>query len=79
MVQLKQLLKKQIQIKECHYLNHNLRSNRALRVEIKRRLTKFGNNMFESIGAKLINKIDILNFYYNLALFFLTVEFIYEH
>ena len=71
------VLKKQIQLKEC--LNHNLRSNRALRVEIKRRFTKFVHNMFESIGAKLINKIDILNFYYNLALFFLTVEFIYEH
>ena len=42
-------LKKQIQLKECLNLNHNLRSNRALRVEIKRRFTKFGNNMFESL------------------------------
>jgi len=63
------VLKKQIQLKECQLLDHNLRSNRALRVEIKRRFTKFGNNMFESIGAKLINKIDILNFYYNLFTF----------
>jgi hypothetical protein len=56
------VLKKQIQLKECLSLNldHNLRSNRALRVEIKRRFTKFGDNMFESIGAKLISKIDIL-------------------
>jgi len=61
--------KKQIQLKECHNLDHNLRSNRALRVEIKRRFIKFGNNMFELIGAKLINKIDILNFYDNLFTF----------
>ncbi len=59
------VLKKQIQLKECLNLDHNFRSNRALRVEIKRRFTKFGDNMFESIGAKLINKIDILNFYDN--------------
>jgi len=57
--------KKQIQLKECL----NLRSNRALRVEIRRRFTKFGNNMFELIGAKLNNKIDILNFYDNLFTF----------
>jgi len=38
----------------------------VLLVEIKRRFTKFGDNMFESIDAKLINKIDILNFYDNL-------------
>ena len=63
------VLKKQIQLKECLNLDHNLRSNRALRVEIKRRFTKFGDNMFESIGAKLINKIDILNFYNNLFTF----------
>jgi hypothetical protein len=44
-------------------------SNRALRVEIKRRFTKFGDNMFESIGAKLINKLTILNFYDNLFTF----------
>ncbi len=50
-----------LKLKECLNLDHNLRSNRALRVEIKRRFTKFGDNMFESIGAKLINKIDILN------------------
>jgi hypothetical protein len=62
-------LKKQIQLKECLNLDHNLRSNRALRVEIKRRFTKFGDNMFESIGAKLINSIDILNFYNNLFTF----------
>jgi hypothetical protein len=61
--------KKQIQIKECLNLNHNLRSNRALRVEKKRRFTKFGDNMFESIGAKLIKKIDILNFYDSLFTF----------
>jgi len=61
--------KKQIQLKECHNLDHNLRSNRALRVEIKRRFIKFGNNMFELIGAKLNNKIDILNFYDNLFTF----------
>jgi hypothetical protein len=36
------VLKKQIQLKECLNLNHNLRSNRALRVEIKRRFTKLG-------------------------------------
>ncbi len=60
------VLKKQIQLKECLILDHNLRSNRALRVEIKRRFTKFRNNMFESIGAKVINKIDILNCYNNL-------------
>ena len=53
------ILKKQIQLKECLNLDHNL-SNRALRVEIKRRFTKFGDNMFESIGAKLINKIEFL-------------------
>jgi hypothetical protein len=63
------VLKKQIQLKECLNLDHNLRSNRALRVEIKRRFTKFGDNMFEPIGAKLINKIDILNFYNNLFTF----------
>ena len=63
------VLKKQIQLKECLNLDHNLRSNRALRVEIKRRFTKFGDNMFESIGAKLINPIDILNFYNNLFTF----------
>jgi antitoxin component of MazEF toxin-antitoxin module len=63
------ILKKQIQLKENLNLDHNLRSNRALRVEIKRRFTKFGDNMFESIGAKLINKIDILNFYNNLFTF----------
>ncbi len=45
------VLKKQIQLKECLNLDHNLRSNRALRVEIKKRLTNFGDNMFESIGA----------------------------
>ena len=50
-------------------LRNNLRSNRALRVEIKRRFTKFGDNLFESIGAKLINKIDVLNFYHNLFTF----------
>jgi hypothetical protein len=48
--------------------SHNL-SNRALRVEIKRRFTKFGDNMFESIGAKLIKKINIINFYDNLFTF----------
>jgi hypothetical protein len=63
------VLKKQIQLNEFLNLNHNLRSNRALRVEIKRRFAKFGDNMFESIGAKLINKIDILNFYDNLFTF----------
>ena len=63
------VLKKQIQLKECQLLDHNLRSNRALRVEKKRRFTKFGDNMFESIGAKLINKIEILNFYNNLFTF----------
>ena len=63
------VLKKQIQLKECLNLDHNLRGNRALRVEIKRRFTKFGDNMFESIGAKLINKNDILNFYNNLFTF----------
>ena len=63
------VLKKQIQLKECLNLNHNLRSNRALRVEVKRRFTKFGDNMFESIGAKLINKLIILNFYDNLITF----------
>jgi len=56
--------KKQIQLKECLNLDHNLRSNRALRVEIKRRFTKFGDNMFESI-----NEINILNFYNNLFTF----------
>jgi len=60
------VLKKKIQLKEFLNLNHNLRRNLALRVEIKRRFTKFGDNMFESIGAMLINKIDILNFYDNL-------------
>ena len=63
------VLKKKIQLKECLNLDHNLRSKRALRVEIKKRFTKFGDNMFESIGAKLINKIDILNFYNNLFTF----------
>jgi hypothetical protein len=63
------VLKKQIQLKECLNLDHNLTSNRALRVEIKGRFTKFGDNMFEPIGAKLINKIDILNFYNNLFTF----------
>jgi hypothetical protein len=47
------VLKKQIQLKEGLNLNHNLRSNRVLKVDIKRRFTKFGDNMFESIGAKL--------------------------
>jgi len=62
--------KKQIQLKECLNLDHNLRNNRALRVEIRRRFTKFGNNMFELIGeTKLNNKIDILNFYDNLFTF----------
>jgi hypothetical protein len=70
-----------VQLKECLNLNHtNLRSNRALRVEIKRRFTKFGGyNMFESIGAKLINKIDILNFYDNLQhvkLYFLLKSYL---
>ncbi len=60
------VLKKKIQLNKCLNLNHNLRSNRALRVEIKRRFTKFGDNIFGSIGAKLINKIEILNFYDNL-------------
>jgi len=41
------VLKKQIQLKECLNLD----------------ITKFGDNMFESFGAKLINKIEILNFY----------------
>jgi hypothetical protein len=63
------VLKKQIQLKECLNLDHNLRRNRALRVEIKKTFTKFGDNMFESIGSKLINKIDILNFYNNLFTF----------
>ena len=63
------VLKKQIQLKECLNLNHNLRSNCALRFEVKRRFTKFGDNMFESIGAKLINKLTILNFYDNLITF----------
>jgi len=57
------------QLKECLNLDHNLRSNRALRVEIKRRFIKFGEYIFESIGAKLIKKIDILNFYNNLFTF----------
>jgi len=38
------VLKKQIQLKEFLNLNHNLRRNLALRVEIKRRFTKFGDN-----------------------------------
>jgi len=70
------VLKKQIQLKECLDLDHNLRSNLALRVEIKRRFTKFGDNMFESIGAKLINKIDILIFsitYLHLKLFYIEI------
>ena len=61
--------KNRFNLKNVLSLDHNLRSNRALRVEIKRRFTKFGDNMFESIGAKLINKIDILNFYNNLFSF----------
>jgi hypothetical protein len=50
------VLKKQIQLKECLNLNHNLRSNRELRVEIKRRFTKFGDNMFFVfwIGVRLL-------------------------
>ena len=63
------VLKKQIQLKGFLNLNDNLRSKRALRVEIKRKFTKFGDNMFESVGTKLINKIDILNFYDNLFTF----------
>ena len=61
------VLKKQIQLKELLNLNRNLRSNRALRVEVKRRFTKFGDNM--SIGAQLINNLIILNFYDNLVTF----------
>ena len=65
------VLKEQIQLRECLNLNHNLRSNRALRVEIKRKFTKFGDNMLESIGARLINKIDILTFYDDLCIYIL--------
>ncbi len=45
-----------LQLKECLNLNHNLRSNRELRVEIKRRFTKFGDNMFFVfwIGVRLL-------------------------
>jgi hypothetical protein len=65
------VLKKQIQLKECLNLNHNLRrSNRALRVEIKREdlknLVTICSNL---LAAKLINKLTILNFYDNLFTF----------
>jgi hypothetical protein len=60
--------------KECLNLNHNLRSNRALRVETKRRFNKFVDNMFESIGAKLTNKIEIfMIIYLHLKLFYIEI------